>query len=63
MSAAYEHALQALQLTDRTDPLTELLARKIIAIEGAGETDPGRLCKRSLGALGIEPGNCCAKQI
>jgi hypothetical protein len=41
LSAAYEHALQALQLTDRTRPMTELVARKIIAIAQAGETDPG----------------------
>ena len=32
MTAAYEHALKVLQLTDRTDPLTELVARKIIEI-------------------------------
>ena len=41
MTAAYEHALKVLQLTDRTDPITELVARKIIEIAEVGELDPG----------------------
>ena len=42
MTAAYEAALKALRLADRTDPLTELIARKIIEVtlrsgyQGAG---------------------------
>ena len=52
MSAAYEHALKVLGLADRNDPLTELIARKIIAIAETGETDPDRLCTRALDALG-----------
>ena len=52
MTAAYENALEVLQLTDRQDPLTELVARKIIEFAEVGETDPDRLCQRSLDALG-----------
>ena len=52
MTAAYENALKALQITDRQDPKTELIARKIIECAGAGETDPERLCQRALEALG-----------
>ncbi len=51
MTAAYEHALKILQLTDRTDPITELVARKIIEIAEIGESDPDRLCERVLAAL------------
>jgi hypothetical protein len=51
MTAAYEHALKVLQLSDRTDPLTELVARKIIEIAEVGERDVDRLCQRALAAL------------
>lgn len=56
MTAAYERALKVLQLTDRTDPITELVARKIIEIAEVGERDVDRLCQRALEALGIAPG-------
>ena len=52
MTTAYEQALKVLQLTDRQDPITELVARKIIAFAEMGETDPDRLCQRALNALG-----------
>ncbi len=51
MTTAYEHALKVLQLTNRDDPITELIARKIIEIADAGESDPCRLCRRALTAL------------
>ena len=55
MTAAYEQALTVLQLTDRSDPITELVARKIIQIAEVGETYPDRLCQRALEALGKGP--------
>ena len=55
MTAAYEQALKVLQLTDRQDPITELVARKIIAFAETGETDPDRLCQCALDALGKGP--------
>jgi hypothetical protein len=40
MVAAYEHCLQTLGLTDRSDPKTELIAKRIIEIAQTGERDP-----------------------
>jgi len=42
LNAAYTHALNSLSLVDRNDPLTELLARKIIEI-GANVSDPKQI--------------------
>ena len=53
MGAAYEAALVVLQLVDRHDPITELVASKIIAIFRTGERDRNKLCERALGELGI----------
>ncbi len=62
MTAAYEHALKVLQLTDRNDPITELVARKIIEFAEIGETDADRLCQRALDALLIEPPDSVTKR-
>ena len=40
---AYEHACAALQLSDRADPLTEVVAKRIIEHARRGERDPNRL--------------------
>jgi hypothetical protein len=53
MTAGYEHALKVLELTDRQDPITELVAWKIIAVAEVGEPDVDRLCQRALEALGM----------
>ena len=53
MSAAYEAALKTLRLADRTDPLTELIAKKIIEVVRSGEHDPPRICARALKELGV----------
>jgi hypothetical protein len=52
MTAAYEVALRTLHLADRTDPLTELIAKKIIEVTGNGEHDPTRICAHALRELG-----------
>ena len=57
MTSAYEHALKVLQLSYREDPLTELVARKIIEFAEVGETDPERLCARTLEALQLDNRN------
>ena len=44
--AAYEKTLQALGLKDRSDPITEIVARKIIEIGQTGLRDPEN-CDRS----------------
>ena len=41
---AYEGVCAALQLADRTDPLTEVVAKRIIEHARRGERDPSRLC-------------------
>jgi hypothetical protein len=47
MAAAYEDALLALGI-DRTDPLTNVVAAKIIELFKQGESDAGRLRDLSL---------------
>jgi hypothetical protein len=51
MSAAFEAVCQSLQLLDRSDPLTEVVARKIIEVGGTGERDPERIRELVLLAL------------
>ncbi len=46
LGAAYERTLEALGLTDRNDPMTELVARKLLAIHETGVSDPVGLSKR-----------------
>ena len=55
MTAAYEDALRTLQLIDRQDPITELVAKKILEAAQLGENDPARLCERALEELGVTP--------
>jgi hypothetical protein len=50
---AYEIALKAVCLVDRGDPLTELVARKIIQIAGTGIDDPAQLSARAIKELGL----------
>ena len=45
MATAYEAALHELGLADRGDPITDVIARKIIACAQSGELDPARLCE------------------
>jgi hypothetical protein len=53
MTAAYDAALTLLRLTDRHDPITELIAKKIIEITRDGEHDPRHICARALKELGV----------
>jgi hypothetical protein len=53
MTAAYETALIDLRLTDRDDPITELIARSIVTVTAAGERDPARIKERAINALGV----------
>jgi hypothetical protein len=43
ITAAFEDALSSLGLVDRADPLTEIVAKKIIECAQTGERDPIRL--------------------
>jgi hypothetical protein len=51
MSVAYEQALVDLKLVGRTDPLTELIAQKVIEFAQRGERDPIRLLQRTVAEI------------
>jgi hypothetical protein len=53
MVAAYESALADLQLIDRNDPITELIAKSIVNVTATGERDPENIKERALNALGV----------
>jgi len=53
LSAAYELALKALQLPNRTDAVTEIVAKRIIEIAQRGVTDPAEICAAAIKDLGI----------
>jgi hypothetical protein len=50
---AYEDCLRILNVTDRSDPLTELLAKKIIEIGQTGMRDPVQIGRLALKEIGI----------
>jgi hypothetical protein len=43
MTAAFDAIRASLRLADRDDPLTEIVARRVIEMAGTGERDPERL--------------------
>lgn len=51
MSAAFESVLAALNLVDRTDPVTELIAKVIIDCARKGEIDRAKLHDCALEAV------------
>ena len=51
--AAYEQTLQALRLKKRDDPITQLIAEKIIAIGRLGIEDPAEISKLAITELGL----------
>ena len=53
MTTAYEAALSDLRLTDRSDPITELIAATIITVTSTGERAPEKIKQRALNALGV----------
>lgn len=56
LSAAYEEALRTFGVEDRNDPLTELIAKKIIEIGQTGLKDPAQICSRAIEALDLPKG-------
>lgn len=56
LSTAYEQALRTLGVKDRNDPLTELIAKKIIEIGQTGVKDPDQICSRAVKALDLPEG-------
>ena len=53
LSAAYEQTLRTLCLVDRNDPLTELIAKKIIEIGQTGVKEPARISALAIEGLGL----------
>ena len=51
---AYETARAELQLRDPEDPLTQMLAKKIIEIAQTGEHDATRLSQMAIQALRVK---------
>jgi hypothetical protein len=41
-------ALRALHISDRDDPINEIIAQRIIEGAGTGVRDPGDLCKMAI---------------
>ena len=54
ITAAYEQTLRVLCVKDRDDPLTEMIAKKIIKIaQGGGVQDPRQISARAIKELGV----------
>jgi hypothetical protein len=49
---AYEETLRALRLVDRTDPITDLVARKVIEIGRSGDRDAAEISSLAVRQLG-----------
>ena len=54
LTDAYERTLVQLRLVDRSDPITELVARKIIELAQRGVRDAGQLSAMTITEFGIE---------
>jgi hypothetical protein len=53
MTEAYEGALIDLNIVDRNDPFTELIAKSIVNVTATGERNPILVKERAINALGI----------
>jgi hypothetical protein len=54
ITAAYEQTLRVLCVKDRDDPLTEMIAKKIIKIaQSGGVQDPRQISARAIKELGV----------
>ena len=54
--AAYENCLRILNLSDRSDPITELIAKKVIEVAQTGMRDPARSGQLALEEIGMSGG-------
>ena len=53
LTSAYELTLKALSLKDRSDPLTQLIAKKIFEIGQSGIEDPAQISELAIKQLDI----------
>ena len=54
LTDAYERTLRRLNLVDRNDPITQMIAKKIIEIGQQGVRDPQTLCDFAVKELGVD---------
>jgi hypothetical protein len=52
--SAYEQTLRELGLKDRSDPLTEIVAKKVIEIRQTGIRDPAQIFQLTIKELGLQ---------
>lgn len=55
MISAYEAALVLLGLKDRTDPLTETVARHVFNVAQTGAKEPDVICALALSRMSMPP--------
>ena len=53
LEAAYEQTLRTIGLKDRGDPITEMIAKKIIEIAQTGVRDPAEISTLTIKEIGI----------
>jgi hypothetical protein len=53
LSVAYEDALRALEISDRSDRITEIIAQRIIEAARRGVRDPVDLCRIAIQDLRV----------
>jgi len=53
LATAYDQVLRKLSLVERSDPFTELIAKKIVELGQRGVRDPDQLTQLTLTELGI----------
>jgi hypothetical protein len=51
MRLAFHKACKALQLSDKDDAFTDIVATRIVELAKTGERDPDQLCSQTLDAL------------
>ena len=54
LTEAYEATLKKLRLADRSDPITQLIAKKIIEVGQRGIRDPEQISALAIKELGVE---------
>jgi hypothetical protein len=53
LEEAYEKTLRIIGLVDRDDPITEMIAKKIIEIAQTGVQDPAQISELTIKEIGI----------
>jgi hypothetical protein len=53
LEAAYEQTLRTIGLKDRNDPITEMIAKKVIEIAQTGVRDPAQISALAIKEIGI----------